>query len=133
VEKNSIIFIGVLQNKQKMEFKSKPSFFDAVQLSSQSPQTIMDTPYQAIPFFKKANIPIHLINTNIRITYHNHSLQITKDGNNLTEKEVFEIFNYFAIKEDNRVSFLTEFPLDNTSRKKRKTIRFLVNGKKLEE
>jgi hypothetical protein len=42
--------------------------------------------------------------------YEKHSLQIYKENNDLTEKEVFEILTRFAIKEGNRVSFLADFP-----------------------
>lgn len=124
MENNSIVFIGEQRNKQEMEIKSKPSFFDAVQLSTQSPQTHEDTPYQAIPFNKKKCIPIVIYNSNIQITYHRdrHSLQIVKEDNKLTKKEVFELLNHFAIKEDDKVSFLAVFPNRKSRLKKaRKT------------
>ncbi|PGY12590.1 hypothetical protein [Bacillus sp. AFS031507] len=112
MKKNLIIFIGKQNNNQKVEIKSKPSFFDALQLSTQSPHTTGDIPYQSIPFYKKAIIPIQINNSNIQISYHrhHHSLQIVKEDIDLTEKEVFELLNHFAIKEDNKVSFLAVFP-----------------------
>lgn len=109
VEKNSIVFIAEQRYKQEIEIKGKPSFYDAVQLSTQSPQTTK-VPYKSIPFNKKATIPIHIFNSNIHITYEPHSLQILKEDNDLTEKEVFEFLNHFAVKEGNRVSILKVFP-----------------------
>ena len=133
MEKNSIIFIGEQKNKQEMEIKSKPSFFDAVQLSTQSPQTTEDTPYQSIPFNKKAIIPILIYNSNIQITYNRqrHSLQIVKEDNELTEKEVFELLNHFAIKEDDKVSFLAVFPNGKSRLRKARETYTLSEYKKL--
>jgi hypothetical protein len=110
VEKNSIVFISEQRYKQKMEICSKPTFYDAVQLSIQLPQIRKDLSYQSIPFNKNATIPIHIFNSNIHIIYDQHTLQIYKENNDLTEKEVFEFLNHFAVKEDNRVSFLKVFP-----------------------
>lgn len=110
MEKNSIVFIGEQNNKQQVEIKSKPSFFDAVQLATQSPHTSEDSPYQSIPFYKKAIIPIQIYNSNIQLTYQKHSLQIWKEGHELSEKEVFDLLNHFAIKEDDMVSILVVFP-----------------------
>jgi hypothetical protein len=134
VEKHSIIFIGEQKNKQEMEIKSKPSFFDAVQISTQSPQTTEDTPYQSIPFNKKAIIPILIYNSNIQITYNpqRHSLQIVKEEDNeLTGKEVFELLNHFAIKEDDKVSFLAVFPNGKSRLKKARKTNILSECKKL--
>ena len=110
VEKNSIVFIAEQRYKQEIEIKGKPSFYDALQLSTQSPQTTKDLPYQSIAFNKQATIPIHIFNSNIHIIYNQHSLQIFKEDNDLTEKEVFEFLNHFAVKEGNWVSILKVFP-----------------------
>ena len=115
MEKNSIVFIAEQRYKQEIEIKGKPSFYDAVQLSTQSPQTTKDLPYKSIPFNKKATIPIHIFNSNIHIIYEQHSLQIFKEDNDLTEKEVFEFLNHFAVKEDDKVSFLKLFPTGRLS------------------
>jgi hypothetical protein len=135
VEKNSIVFIGEQYNKQQVEVKSKPSFFDAVQLATQSPHTTEDSPYQSIPFNKKAIIPIQIYNSNIHISYdrHSHSLQIVKENNELTEKEVFELLHHFAIKEDNRVSFLAIFPNGKKRLTKARKAYTLSEYKKLKE
>ncbi len=130
MEKNSIIFIGKPNRKKKIEIDSKPSFFDAVQLSTRSPQTYEVTPYQSIPFHKKAIIPIHSFNSEIHITYEQHSLQIYKENNDLTEKEVFECLTHFAIKEGKTVSFLTEFPNDKKRLAKDKPNSALTESKK---
>jgi hypothetical protein len=135
VEKHSIIFIGKQRNKQEMEIKSKPSFFDAVQLSTQSPQTTEDIPYQSIPFNKNAIIPILIYNSNIQITYNRdrHALQLVKEDNDLTEKEVFELLNHFAIKEDDKVSFLVVFPNGKNRLKKVRKSFTMSDYKKLKE
>lgn len=135
MEKNSIIFIGEQNNKQQVEIKSKPSFFDAVQLSTQSPHTTEDSPYQSIPVTKKAIIPIKVYNSNLQITYnrHRHSLQIVKEDHNLTEKEVFELLNHFAIKEDDKVSFLVVFPNEKNKLRKARQAYTLSEHKKLKE
>jgi len=133
VEKNSIIFIREGTNKQEKEIKSKPSFYDAIQLSTQSPQTCEDTPYQSIPFKKTAIIPIHSFNSDIHITYEQHSLQIFKENNNLTEKEVFEFLTHFAVKEGNKVSFLAFFPNDKNSLRKPRKKHTLAESKEIEE
>jgi len=131
VEKNSIIFIGKPTRKKKIEIDSKPSFFDAVQLSTRSPQTYEVTPYQSIPFHKKAIIPIHSFNSEIHITYEQHSLQIYKENNDLTETEVFEFLTHFAIKEGDKVSFLTEFPNGKKRLAKDKPNSALTESKKI--
>ncbi|NHC38446.1 hypothetical protein G6549_00590 [Bacillus sp. MM2020_1] len=137
MEKNSIVFIGEQYNKQQVEIKSKPSFFDAVQLATQSPHTTedSDSPYQSIPFYKKAIIPIQIYNSNIQISYdrHSHSLQIVKENNELTEKEVFELLHHFAIKEDNKVSFLAVFPNGKKRLTKARKAHTLSEYKKLNE
>ena len=135
MEKNSIIFIGEQNNKQQVEIKSKPSFFDALQLATQSPHTAEDSPYQSIPFTKKAIIPIIVYNSNVQITYnrHRHSLQIVKEDSNLKEKEVFELLNHFAIKEDDKVSFLVVFPNGKSKLKKAGEASTLSEYKKLKE
>ncbi|MDR7240767.1 hypothetical protein [Neobacillus drentensis] len=135
MEKKSIVFIGEQYNKQQVEIKSKPGFFDAVQLATQSPHTTKDSPYQTIPFYKKAIIPIQIYNSNIQISYdrHSHSLQIVKENNELTEKEVLELLHHFAIKEDNKVSFLAVFPNGKKRLTKVRSAYTLSECKKLKE
>ena len=133
MEKNSIIFIREGTNQQEKEIKSKPSFYDAIQLSTKPPQAHEDTPYQAIPFKKTATIPIHSFNSNIHITYDQHSLQIWKENNDLTEKEVFEFLTHFAVKEGNKVSFLAFFPNDKNSLRKPRKRHTLAESKKIKE
>ena len=133
VEENSIIFIVNPSSRRKKRFNYKPSFFDAVQLSTRSPQTYEVTPYQSIPFHKKAIIPILSFNSDIHIMYEKHSLQIYKENNDLTEKEVFEILTRFAIKEGNRVSFLADFPNGKKRQAKSKPNGTLAESKKMED
>ncbi len=133
MEKNSIIFIVNPSSRRKKKINSKPSFFDAIQLSTRSPLTNVDTPYQSIPFNKRAIIPIHSFNSGIHITYDQHSLQIYKENNDLTEKEVFGFLTHFAIKEGNRVSFLADFPNGKKRRAKSKPRGKLAESRKMEE
>ncbi|MEH7303728.1 hypothetical protein [Neobacillus drentensis] len=116
-----------------MKINSKPSFFDAVHLSSQSPLTNVDTPYQSIPFNKRAIIPIHSFNSEIHITCEQHSIQIYNEKNDLTEKEVFEFLTHFAVKEGNKVSFLAVFPNNKDRLKNVKSTRVLAESKKIKE
>jgi hypothetical protein len=132
VEKNSIIFIGKQSSKKEMKINSKPSFYDAVQLSTQSPQTHEDNPYLSIPFNREM-IPVHIFNSKIQLTYEQHSLQIYHENNNLKEKEVIEILTHVAVKEGNKVSFLAFFPNDKTELTKGKTTRTLAESKKMKE
>lgn len=132
MEKNSIIFIGKQSSKKEMKINSKPSFFDAVQLSTQSPQPHEDNPYLSIPFNREM-IPVHIFNSKIQLTYEQHSLQIYHENNNLKEKEVIEILTHVAVKEGNKVSFLAVFPNDKTKLTKVKTTRILAESKKMKE
>lgn len=113
-----------------MEINSKPSFYDAVQLSTQSPQTHEDNPYLSIPFDREM-IPVHIFNSKIQLKYKQHSLQIYQENNNLKEKEAIEILTHVAVKEENQVSFLALFPNDKTELQKVKTMRTLAESKKL--
>lgn len=78
------------------------------QLSRPKQQRIF--PINPFRLIKKQPFPsISLIPT-FTLPYEPHSLQIFKEGNDLTEKEVFEFLNHFAVKEGNRVSILKVFP-----------------------
>jgi hypothetical protein len=132
VEENSIIFIGKQSSRKEMKIYSKPSFYDAVQLSTQSPRTHEDNSYLSIPFNRKM-IPVHILNSKIQLTYEEHSLQIYHENNNLNEKEVIEILTHVAVKEGNKVSFLAVFPNDKTKLTKVKTTRTLTESKKMKE
>ncbi|MEH7074303.1 hypothetical protein [Neobacillus drentensis] len=129
MEKNSIIFICEGTDSQEKEIKGKPSFYDAIQLSNQSPQTLEDTPYQSIAFQKTAIIPIHSFNSRIHISYEQHSLKIVTENNDLTESEVFECLTHFAVKEGFQVSFIAVFPKDKNSLEKPQNKHTLVEDK----
>lgn len=113
---NSLIFIGEMPDEKVMRIKSKPEFYDAVILSKQSPRSIKNAPYQFIPLGGS----IHFCENDVKFTFHQHSLQIM--GNQqLTETDVYNILNHFAVKKGNQISFLVHFPSDKYSEKKQET------------
>ncbi|MGG1679238.1 hypothetical protein ACIFOT_26455 [Neobacillus sp. NRS-1170] len=131
--RNSLIFIGEKKCKKNLKFIRKPSFFDAILLSSQSPQSPKTPSYQSIPLDSKANIQIHFYDSNIHLIYQKQSLQIFSSHRHLTETEVFDLFHNFAVKEGDKVSYLSFFPSGKTSARKRKKVRVLSEEKELEE
>jgi hypothetical protein len=67
------------------------------------------------------------------MTYQKHSLRIWKEGHELSEKEVFELLNHFAIKEDDLVSILIVFPNRKKRLKKVRKERTLSEYKKIKD
>ncbi|WP_223594789.1 hypothetical protein [Neobacillus bataviensis] len=131
--RNSLIFIGEKKSKKNLQFTRKPSFYDAILLSNQSPQSPKAPSYQSIPLDSKANIQIHFYDSSIHLIYQKQSLKIFSRHRHLTETEVFDLFHHFAVKEGDKVSFLSFFPSGKASTRKRKKVRVLSEEKELEE
>ncbi|MEH7334236.1 hypothetical protein V7161_16440 [Neobacillus drentensis] len=131
--RNSLIFIGEKKSKKNLQFTRKPSFYDAILLSNQSPQSPKAPSYQSIPLDSKANIQFHFYDSNIHLIYQKQSLKIFSCHRQLTETEVFDLFHHFAVKEGDKVSFLSFFPSEKTSARKRKKVRVLSEEKELKE
>lgn len=128
---HSLIFIGELEDKQNLRITRKPSFFDAILLSKQLSHPTRIPSYGAIPLDSNANISIHFFDSNIHLIYQEQSLQIFSRHHDLTESEVFNFFNHFAIKEGSTISYLSLFPREKTSRLKKKKVRVLSEEKEL--
>ncbi|MGG3469524.1 hypothetical protein ABES02_18830 [Neobacillus pocheonensis] len=129
---HSLIFIGEREDKQNLRITRKPSFFDAILLSKQLSHPTRTPSYEAIPLGSNANISIHFFDSNIHLIYKEQSLQIFSRNYDLTESEVFDFFNHFAIKEGSTISYLSLFPRGKTSRLKKKKARVLSEEKELE-
>ncbi|MDQ0200805.1 hypothetical protein [Neobacillus ginsengisoli] len=131
VLRNSLIFIGEMSNKNEMTIKNKPGFYDALVLSKQSAHSTKSQSYQSIPCDKLEKISIRIFYKNIQFTYRNQSLQLIDDDEKLTEEEVINVFNNFAVKEGDKITYLVHYPSDKIRSRKKKKARILAEEKKL--
>lgn len=125
-DQNSLIFIGEILHQQKWRITGKPSFYDALLLANQSPLPTMSTPYQSILQDNNTNVSIHFCDYNFQLTYQGKSLQILNADRDLTEEEVFNVFNNFVFKDGEKVSILRIFPYGKNRPRKRKRARVLA-------
>jgi hypothetical protein len=129
MNKYSLIFIGEQMNKKVVRITNKPSFYDALLLSNQTPQPTKIIPYQSIPIRKNTTLSIRYRDDIIQLTYQGNSIQIIADNRELSEKEVFELLHNFAVKEGDRVTFLRTFCHSKTRLRKRKRHRVIEECK----
>ncbi|MDR6121054.1 hypothetical protein QFZ87_000651 [Bacillus sp. SLBN-46] len=132
-EKVALIFIGEQVSNQECWIKSKPSFSDAIVLSTQSSHQTSCVSYQHILLDYKAN-SFQISDSDIQLTCDRDSLMITQGSKSkqLTEEEVFDIINNFAFKKGNKVTFLCTIPYRKSKKRKKNKNRVLAVGKKLE-
>ncbi|WML58492.1 hypothetical protein [Neobacillus sp. PS2-9] len=132
-EKVALIFIGEQVSNQECWIKSKPSFSDAIVLSTQSSHQTSCVSYQHILLDYKSN-SIQISDSDIQLTCDRDSLMITQGSKSkqLTEEEVFDIINNFAFKKGNKVTFLCTVPYRKSKKRKKNKNRVLEVGKKLE-
>ncbi|MEH7439337.1 hypothetical protein V7182_17835 [Neobacillus drentensis] len=132
-EKVALIFIGEQVSNQECWIKSKPSFSDAIVLSTQSSHQTSCISYQHILLDYKNN-SFQISDSDIQLTCDRDSLLITQGSKSkqLTEEEVFDIINNFAFKKGNKVTFLSIVPYRKSKKRKKNKNRVLEVGKKLE-
>jgi hypothetical protein len=129
---DSLIFIGEISDGNEMTIKNKPGFYDALLLSKQSVHSTKSSSYQSVPYDNQKKISIRNFDKNIQFTYRNQSLQLIDDDEKLTDEEVLNVFNHFAIKEGDKVTYLLQYPNDKIRPRKKKKARILEEGKQLE-
>lgn len=132
-EKVALIFIGEQVSNQECWIKSKPSFSDAIVLSTQSSHQTSCISYQHILLDYKNN-SFQISDSDIQLTCDRDSLKITQGSKSkqLTEEEVFDIINNFAFKKGNKVTFLRTIPYRKSKKRKKNKDRVLTVGKKIE-
>jgi hypothetical protein len=132
-EKVALIFIGEQVSNQECWIKSKPSFSDAIVLSTQSSHQTSCVSYQHILLDYKNN-SFQISDSDIQLTCDRDSLMITQGSKSkqLTEEEVFDILNNFAFKKGNKVTFLRTIPYRKSKKRKKNNDRVLAVGQKLE-
>ncbi|WP_066070598.1 hypothetical protein [Neobacillus soli] len=130
IKKKSLIFIGERGCNQQLIITKKPSFYDAVTLSNQSPQPTKNTPYRSIPLVSSTNISFRNSDYNIQLT--SQSIQISESGRELSEEEVFDMLNHLIIKEGDKVTFFGYSPYCKNRPRKKKELLVLAAGRKLE-
>jgi len=132
-EKVALIFIGEQVSKQECWIKRKPSFSDAIVLSTQSAHQTSCVSYQHILLDYKNN-SFQFSDSDIQLTCDRDSLMITQGSKSkqLTEEEVLDIINNFAFKKGNKVTFLRTIPYRKSKKRKKDKNRVLEVGKKLE-
>lgn len=129
--KLSIILIGEKIDKQELQLTGKPSFHDAIQLTKQSLTPTKNSPYQSIPIEDIKNISFIYFGCSVQVDHDKRVLSIKEGKSKLTEKEAYDAFSHFVIKEGKRVSFLA-FPVKrNACPNKREKGRVLAEGKEL--
>ncbi|GHH98727.1 hypothetical protein [Neobacillus kokaensis] len=130
----SLVFIGEKIREHEWKITRKPEFYDAILLTHQTSQTekAEENRYQSIPL-PSANFKFNLGDHNIYFTYNNQKIQFEKDREDLSEEEVFDVFNSLLLKEGTRVSYLVQMPKWITIPIKKEKIRVLAEAKKLEE
>ncbi|WP_040207095.1 hypothetical protein [Neobacillus jeddahensis] len=114
----SIVLIGKRMGSQEFQFKSKPSFADAVQLSLKSRNQYKNASYQSFPLTEDTKIIFYYRDITIQLTLDQLSWVRIDSETPLTEEEVIDVSANFVLKEGSKITYLTMPPSRKKSYKK---------------
>jgi hypothetical protein len=129
-----LMFIGEMISNQEIRITKKPSIYDAFLIADELfpafPSSLSES-YQSIPLVEQANLSIHIQNYEIVLSYQQHSLQITKSGEILSEDEALEVFTNFIVRVADKVTYLGTSPYRKKRSQRKKKERIIAVEKKL--
>lgn len=121
-----LIFIGEKIENQQWRIERQATLADAICLSKPLSHSAPDTCYQSIPLTPtKASICLN--DQSIQVMVHPYSLEFHCGGP--FDKEVYNLFNSFFIKNGKKVSYLQLFPHGKASIRRDKNRRVIAEAK----